>query len=87
MSRPQGRAQETARIALNGHGYAVDERIAEINTLANGKGGCARNWSMRNTEHRGTYASNWRPGGEGIDALETRVREFLERFHRAERSL
>ena len=71
---PQGRAQETARIALGGHEYQVDERIAEINT-GEWEGRLRSELVYAETDIE-TYASA--PGGEGIDGLETRVRDFLQ---------
>ena len=71
---PQGRAQDTARIALNGHGYAVDARLAEINT---GEWeGRLRSELAEASSDIETYASA--PGGEGMAALEARVQSFLD---------
>ena len=71
---PQGRAQQTAQIALAGHGYAVDDRIAEINT-GEWEGRLRSELPCADSDIE-TYASA--PGGEGIDALEARVQDFLK---------
>ena len=70
---PQGRAQETAQIALGGHDFQVDDRIAEINT--GDWEGRLRSELVHAESDIETYASA--PGGEGMEGLEARVRDFL----------
>ena len=70
---PQGRAQETAQIALNGISYQVDDRIAEINT-GDWEGKLRSEVTYADSDIE-TYASA--PGGEGMAALEERVSGFL----------
>ncbi|WP_299844305.1 histidine phosphatase family protein [uncultured Roseovarius sp.] len=71
---PQGRAQETARIALNGYGFELDERLAEINT-GEWEGKLRSEIDQANSDIE-TYASA--PGGEGMAALQARVSGFLD---------
>ena len=71
---PQGRAQDTARIALNGAEYLVDARLAEINTGDwEGKLRSEIAYGQSDIE---TYAKA--PGGEGMAGLQARVADFLE---------
>ncbi|WP_306116556.1 MULTISPECIES: histidine phosphatase family protein [unclassified Roseovarius] len=70
---PQGRAQETARIALSGQDYAVDERLAEINT--GDWEGKLRSEIPRADTDIDTYTAA--PGGEGLAGLAGRVEAFL----------
>ena len=71
---PQGRAQDTARIALNGVDFTVDARLSEINTGAwEGKLRSEVTYAKSDIE---TYASA--PGGEGLERLQSRVAEFLD---------
>ncbi len=71
---PQGRAQDTARIALNGTPYTVDERLAEINT-GDWEGKLRSDIPHANSDIE-TYASA--PGGEGMTGLQTRVAAILD---------
>ncbi len=71
---PQGRALQTARIALGDHPFATDERLAEIDT---------GEWEGRLREeacsgHKGLEAYCAAPGGEGYHGIEARARDFLE---------
>ena len=70
---PQGRAQETARIALNGASYTVDERLAEINT-GEWEGKLRSEITQAQSDIE-TYANA--PGGEGMGGLQARVSDFL----------
>jgi len=70
---PQGRAQATARIALAGHGFATDARLAEIDT--GDWEGQLRSEVVGGQDGLAAYAAA--PGGEGFDGLSARVTEFL----------
>ena len=70
---PQGRAMETAHIALNGYPFQTDARLAEIKT---GEWeGCLH--SEVCPEISGLEAYCAAPGGEGFEALHARVEAFL----------
>lgn len=70
---PQGRAQDTARIALGGRDYVVDARLAEINT-GDWEGQLRADVAPGGTDIDAYAAA---PGGEGMAALQARVEEFL----------
>ncbi len=70
---PQGRALETAQIALRGQSFAVDPRLAEINT-GEWEGKFRADVAPQGTDIQ-AYTSA--PGGEGLKALETRISRFL----------
>lgn len=70
---PQGRAQDTARLALGDQAYAVDERLAEINTGA-WEGKLRSDVAPGGTDIDAYAAA---PGGEGMAALQARVQDFL----------
>ena len=70
---PQGRAQQTAELALEGRVCTVDERLAEINSgLWEGR---TRDEVAPQGADLEVYAAA--PEGEGYEALEARVRDFL----------
>jgi len=72
-SSPLGRAQHTARIALSGHPYDTDPRLSEVAT---------GEWEGRLRQEVAPGGGDLMvytaaPGGEGFDALEARVADFL----------
>jgi probable phosphoglycerate mutase len=75
VASPQGRAMHTARIALAGRAFETDDRLAEVATGA--WEGQLRD-SLPTNGLRDLFLYTSAPGGEGFDALETRVRSFLE---------
>jgi len=70
---PQGRAQETAQIVLQGTPFQTDARISEINT-GDWEGKLRADVAPAGSDID-TYVAA--PGGEGLVALETRVCDFL----------
>ncbi|MFD0858149.1 histidine phosphatase family protein [Roseovarius aquimarinus] len=71
---PLGRARETAAIALPGTPAVVDPRLAEIDTGA--WEGRLKSELPKGASDLETYAAA--PGGEGLDALMIRVRNFAD---------
>ncbi len=75
VASPQGRAMHTAQIALAGRDFETDERLAEVAT---------GEWEGQLRDELPTGGRNdlmlytAAPGGEGFDALEARVRGFLD---------
>ena len=73
FASPLGRAQQTAQIALSGHSFKTDPRLAEVATGA---------WEGRLRDEVAPgggdlFVYTSAPGGEGFDALEGRVSAFL----------
>ncbi len=71
---PQGRAQDTARIALGDTPFQIDPRLAEINT-GEWEGRLRSEVTVEGSDIE-TYASA--PGGEGLAQLQARVADFLD---------
>lgn len=74
FASPLGRARQTAEIALHGRPFTTDPRLAEIATGA---------WEGRlraevATGARDLFLYAGAPGGEGLEALQARVTDFLD---------
>ncbi|MEL7014178.1 MAG: histidine phosphatase family protein [Pseudomonadota bacterium] len=72
---PQGRAVHTAEIALSGHKFTTDPRLAEVAT-GEWEGQLRAELPTGGLNDLFLYTSA--PGGEGFDALEARVRGVLD---------
>ena len=78
---PLGRAQQTAEIALAGHPYRTDDRLAEIETgdwQGLTRTDIAARWPELFREHpQDLFLYGAAPGGEGLSAFVTRTKSVL----------
>ena len=84
-SSPLLRARETARIALGGYPPIIDKRIRELDCGA-WEGLTPTERAARDPELAARCATDFdiygsSPGGEGLDRLEQRLRNFLSDLH------
>ncbi len=80
LASTAGRAQQTARIAFGGQGFALDERLHEID-IGDFSGRLSSELHAAHPEVFARGPLDWydlAPGGEHFAGLEARVRAFLD---------